>query len=402
MQIMRYAPLTQAIQGEKVDAWDIHFKATSLKERDPSVIVLSIGDPDFDTPVSVVDSAITSLRSGDTHYVEIEGRNCLREKIAANHHASSGQTVTKDNVIMLAGAQNALFASSLCILEPGNEAIVLQPNYITYEACIELTGAALVPVAMDTQNHFCLDKATLSAAITTHSKAIYFATPSNPSGMMLRKDELKFIADLAIKHDLWVVSDEVYSHTVFEGEHVSIAGLDGMAERTITINSLSKSHAMTGWRVGWAIGPIELIKHLSNLSLCMLYGLPGFVQQAAYTALTDPDALAESERMRLTYQRRRDRLVKCFAKHPQLSCEPPQASMFLLVDVSQSGLNAKQFADALFEQKKISVLPATAFGKCTSDFIRISYVVDDVQLEDACNRIDSFMQQFLRLRTLQR
>jgi arginine:pyruvate transaminase len=394
MQIMRYAPLTQAIQGETVDAWDIHFKATALKEHDSSVIILSIGDPDFDTPTSVVDSAIKGLRSGDTHYVEIEGRDPLREKIAENHQASSGQMVTKDNVIMLAGAQNSLFASSLCILEPGDEAIVLQPMYVTYEACIQLTGAKLVPVAMDTQNGFCLDKTALRDAITDKTKAIYFATPNNPSGMMLNKDELQFIADLAIEHDLWVVSDEVYSQTVFEGEHISISGLDNMADRTITLNSLSKSHAMTGWRVGWAIGPIELIQHLSNLSLCMLYGLPGFVQQAAYTALTDPIALAESENMRLTYKRRRDRLVKCFAQHSQLSCITPQASMFLLVNVSKTGLNAQQFAEALFEQQRIGVLPATAFGECASDFIRISYVVDDIQLEDACNRIDNFVAQF--------
>ncbi|WP_339719538.1 aminotransferase class I/II-fold pyridoxal phosphate-dependent enzyme [uncultured Paraglaciecola sp.] len=390
---MRYTPLTQAIQGETVDAWDIHFKATSLKEKDDSVIVLSIGDPDFDTPPTVVESAVQGLRTGDTHYVEIEGREELREVIATAHQSRSGQVVTKENVIMLAGAQNALFASSMCILEPGDEAIVLQPMYVTYEACIQLTGATLVPVAMDKHNGFCLDYTALKNAITDKTKAIYFATPNNPSGLMLTQDELQFIADLAIKHDLWVVSDEVYSQTVFEGQHISISGLDNMAERTITLNSLSKSHAMTGWRVGWAIGPSTLIKHLSNLSLCMLYGLAGFVQQAAYTALTDPEALAESERMRTTYQRRRDRLVKCFHQHNNLSCITPQASMFLLVNVSETGFTAQQFAESLFEQQKIGVLPATAFGACTSDYIRISYVVDDQQLEEACTRIDNFMAQ---------
>lgn len=388
---MRYAPLTQAIQGETVDAWDIHFKATSLKEKDDSVIVLSIGDPDFDTPSQVVDSAVAGLRNGDTHYVEIEGRDELREVIAASHQSRCGQEVSKDNVIMLAGAQNALFASSMCILAPGDEAIVLQPMYVTYEACIQLTGATLVPVAMDKHNDFCLDYAALENAITDKTKAIYFATPNNPSGLMLTQNELQFIADLAIKNDLWVVSDEVYSQTVFEGEHISIAGLPNMAERTITLNSLSKSHAMTGWRVGWAIGPTTLINHLSNLSLCMLYGLPGFVQQAAYTALTDPQALASSEHMRVTYQRRRDRLVSCFQQHQNLSCITPQASMFLLVNVSETGLTAQAFAESLFEQQKIGVLPATAFGECAADFIRISYVVEDSELEDACERIDRFM-----------
>ncbi|MEG3765255.1 pyridoxal phosphate-dependent aminotransferase [Alteromonas sp. 14N.309.X.WAT.G.H12] len=391
---MRYAPLTQAIQGETVDAWDIHFKATALKEEDPGVIILSIGDPDFDTPPAVVEAAVYGLRNGDTHYVEIEGRDPLRSEIARQHQAKCGQVVSKENVILLAGAQNALFSTSLCILAPGDEAIVLQPMYVTYEACIQLTGATLVPVAMDKHNDFRLDPDALATAITDKTRAIFFATPNNPSGVMLNREELQFIADLAIKHDLWVVSDEVYSQTIFEGEHLSIAGFPDMAERTVTLNSLSKSYAMTGWRAGWAIAPETLAKHLSNLSLCMLYGLPGFVQQAAYAALTDKSAIEASEQMRQTYQRRRDTLVACFEKHKNLSCVPPEASMFLLVDVSQTGLNAQQFAEALLEFERIGVLPATAFGQCASDYIRISYVVDDEQLADACSRIDRFMTRF--------
>lgn len=391
---MRYAPLTQAISGETVEAWDIHFKATTAKEHDPSVIILSIGDPDFDTPEAVTNSAIAGLKMGDTHYVEIEGRDKLRDKIAAMHQARSNQSVSKNNVILLAGAQNALFSTCLCILEAGDEAIVLQPMYVTYEACIESTGAKLVPVAMDKENAFRLDKMALEAAITNKTKAIFFATPNNPTGVVLNRDELDFISKLAIKHDLWVVSDEVYSNTIFESEHLSIAGFDNMAQRTVTLNSLSKSHAMTGWRVGWAIGPELLIKHLSNLSLCMLYGLPGFVQQAAYTALTDSSALADSELMRTTYERRRNTLVNCFDKHNNLSCIPPQASMFLMVDVSKTGLNGQKFAEALFDQQGIAVLPAAAFGECAIDFIRISYVVGDEELEDACSRINKFMEQF--------
>jgi arginine:pyruvate transaminase len=391
---MRYAPLTQAINGETVEAWDIHFKATAAKEHDSSVIILSIGDPDFNTPETVTNSAIAGLKMGDTHYVEIEGRDKLRDKIASMHQARSHQAVSKDNVILLAGAQNALFATCLCILEAGEEAIVLQPMYVTYEACIELTGAKLVPVAMNKENAFRLDKAALEAAITNKTKAIFFATPNNPTGVILNKDELNFISELAIKYDLWVVSDEVYSNTIFESEHLSIAGFENMAERTVTLNSLSKSHAMTGWRVGWAIGPELLIKHLSNLSLCMLYGLPGFIQQAAYTALTDSDALADAEVMRKTYQRRRDTLLSCFEQHANVSCLTPQASMFLMVDVSKTGLNGQAFAEALFDQQGIAVLPAAAFGECAADFIRISYVVGDEELDDACSRLNTFMAQF--------
>jgi arginine:pyruvate transaminase len=388
MPQMYYADRTRAIQGDTVDAWKLHYRGVAAQARGEDVILLSIGDPDLATPAPVVDAAVTALRGGDTHYSEIEGRAPLRELIARQHQAHCGEAVGAANVIVLAGAQNALFAASLCLLNPGDEAIVLQPMYVTYEACIQVTGATLVPVALDPERGFHLDREALAAAITPRTRAIYLASPGNPTGVVLDREELAAIAGLAVAHDLWVVSDEVYRDIVFEGEHVGIAGLPGMAGRTVTIGSLSKSHAMTGWRVGWVVAPEALVQHLSNLALCMLYGLPGFVQQAAVCALAE--AQPEVARMREVYRARRDRLLSALADSPGLRCVEPQGSMFLLVDVRGTGLSAADFAERLFLATGVVVLDASAFGSCAAGHVRISYTAGDEALEEAARRIHRF------------
>jgi arginine:pyruvate transaminase len=380
---------TRVIAGETVDAWDLHYRGVAAQARGEDVIVLSIGDPDLATPPPVTEAAVTALRGGDTHYAEVEGRDTLRALIAQQHQALCGQPVSAANVIVLAGAQNALFAASLCLLDPGDEAIVLQPMYITYEACIQVAGATLVPVAMDPARGFRLDREALRAAVTPRTRAIYFASPGNPTGVVLDREELQFIAELAQAHDLWVVADEVYRDIVFEGEHIGIAGLPGMAGRTVTIGSLSKSHAMTGWRVGWAIGPEVLTGHLSNLALCMLYGLPGFVQEAALVALRD--AQPEVARMRRLYLQRRDRLLDGLSGCPGLRCVAPQGSMFLLVDVRGTGLTAEAFAERLFADTGVVVLDASAFGACAQGHVRVSFSAGDDRLGEAARRIRGFV-----------
>lgn len=387
---MKFSQLTQRIQGDTVDAWDLHNRAHDDLNLGKDVLLLSIGDPDFATPDSINEAAITALRNGDTHYVEVHGRDAFRDAIAEDHFNRSGQITSRENVIVLAGAQNALFATSLCIAQPGDEIIVLQPMYVTYEACIQMTGAKLVPVSLNAENGFRLDVAVLKAAITPRTRAIYFATPNNPTGVMLRYDELEAIAQLAIEHDLWVVSDEVYCDIVYDGVHHSIAALPDMAERTVTINSLSKSHAMTGWRVGWIIAPQSLIPHLHNVALCMLYGLPGFIQQAGLYALTK--GKHEAKQMRDTFQRRRDLLVAAIESIELLDYVVPEAAMYLMIDVRKTGLSSKDFANALYDETGVATLDATAFGECAAGFIRISFTLSEVQLTDAANRIKHFMR----------
>ena len=389
---MNYSTLTQRIQGETVDAWALHYRAHKALQCGEDVLLLSVGDPDFATPDSIIEVAVAALRNGDTHYAEISGRDTLRDAIAADHQQRSGQSTGRENVIVLAGAQNGLFATSLCIVESGDEVIVLQPMYITYEACIRTAGAKLVPVPLDASRGFRLDIDALRTAITVKTRAIYFATPNNPAGTVMRRDELEAVAALAIEHDLWVVSDEVYCDITFDSEHHCIAGLPGMAERTVTINSLSKSYAMTGWRLGWVIAPPELVEHLGNVSLSMLYGLPGFIQEAGVYALTQ--ARCEVDAMRAAYRRRRDLLMSALDTLPLLDYITPEAAMYLMVDVRKTGLSSSQFANALYEETGVSTLDAATFGACATGFVRIAFTLSEAQLHDACTRIEHFMARF--------
>jgi aspartate/methionine/tyrosine aminotransferase len=289
----------------------------------------------------------------------------------------------------MAGAQCGLFASALCLLASGDEVIVPEPMYVTYEATLQAPGAKIVTMPQRAEVDFHLDAEDVAQAITPRTRAIYFATPCNPTGAMITRSNLERIAQLAIEHDLWVVSDEVYATLTFGKEHVSIASLPSMAERTVTIGSLSKSHAMTGWRMGWIIGPGALIDHIHNLSMAMLYGLPTFLQRGAVVALEQD--LAEVEIMRATYQRRRDASVARLNQVPGLKCHSPDAGMFMMLDVRGTGLSSGDFACKLYDATGVAVLDATAFGKSAAGHVRVSFVADDKSLEEACGRISAFV-----------
>ncbi|WDD92142.1 aminotransferase class I/II-fold pyridoxal phosphate-dependent enzyme [Burkholderia sp. FERM BP-3421] len=386
---MNYSERVDRLQGRRTTAWDIHYAAQKALAAGEPAIVLSVGDPDFPTPDVIVERAVAALRGGDTHYSEVRGRAELRAAIAREHAKAAGQTVGPEQVIVTAGAQNALFAMSMCLCEAGDEVIVPEPMYLTYEASVRASGATLVPVPVDASAGFRLDGDALEAAVTPRTKAIFFATPCNPTGVVMTRDDLQRIARIACEHDLWVVSDEVYGELTFEREMISIASLPGMAARTVTIGSLSKSHAMPGWRVGWAIGPTELIDHAERLALCMLYGLPGFIQQAAITALDNKAAIVAD--MRACYRRRRDLVCGRLGDVPGLRCLVPEAGMFAMVDVRGTGLDAHAFTWQLFRAKQVALLDASAFGEAASGFVRFGFVVDEAQLADACDRVAAFV-----------
>lgn len=385
---MRFSPLVDRLAGEGSAAWTIHYRAVADRRAGRDVIILSVGDPDFDTPAAITEATIAALKAGDTHYSDLLGLEELRAAIARRHQARSGQATTEDNVAVVAGAQCGLFASSLCLLSPGDEVIVPEPMYVTYEATLQAPGAKIVRVPQRPENGFHLDPEELAKAITPRTRAIYFATPCNPTGAMIPRAILERVADLAKRHDLWVVSDEVYATLTFGQEHVSIGGLPGMAERSVTISSLSKSHAMTGWRMGWIIAPTQFIDHFHNLSMAMLYGLPTFLQRGALVAMEED--LAEVETMRATYQRRRDIAATRLNQIPGLRCLTPDAGMFMMLDVRGTGLSSGDFSRKLYETQGVSVLDATAFGPSAAGHVRMSFVADDASLEEACRRIAAF------------
>ena len=387
---MKFSSLTDRVRGSAADAWDLHSIAKQARGRGDDVIVLSVGDPDFATPNPIIEKALQAIRDGDTHYTQICGHDELRQCIAEKHRGSSGQPVTGANVIVTSGAQNALFATSLCLLDAGDEAIVLQPMYVTYEATVQAPGAKLIPVVLDAGTEFRLDPDRLQAAITARTRAIFYASPSNPTGIALNHEEVQMIAELARKHDLWVVADEVYSDFVFNGDFHHVAAEPSMAERCVTIGSLSKSYAMSGWRLGWAIAPTEMIANLEKLALCMLYGLPGFIMQAGLHALRH--CSAERDRMRDAYRARLDYLFTEFSAMPGLRPHRPDAGMFMLVDVRGTGLEVSEFCQRLYDTTGVSVLDATAFGASAAGHVRVSCTVSDDELREACLRIADFLE----------
>jgi len=386
---MRFSPFVERIAGQGVAAWDIHHAAFQASSKGEDIIILSVGDPDFATPSFITDAAVEALRQGDTHYTEIPGRPALRDAIAARYSKSLARPLSAENVITVAGAQNALFVTSLCLLQAGDEVIVLDPMYVTYEATLKASGATLVRVPCSADSGFRLDPALLAAAITPRTRAIFFSNPNNPTGVVLTPQELQAIADLAIEHELWVVVDEVYESLVFDGEYHSLAALPGMAERCIVIGSLSKSHAMTGWRIGWIVAEPAMVAHAETLVLSMLYGLPGFVMQAATAAVLAHEQVTHG--MRETYRRRRDLVVTGLAGCPGIHVRAPQAGMFVLVDVRDTGLSSLDFAWRLFREAGVSVLDAAAFGEPAQGFVRLSFTLAEARLAEACERISRFV-----------
>jgi arginine:pyruvate transaminase len=293
-------------------------------------------------------------------------------------------------VVVVAGAQCALFAAAICVLDRGDEIIAPEPAYVTYEAVVGASGARMVHVPLRAEREFALDPADVAAAITPRTRAILINSPNNPTGAMVPRATWLEVGELCRRHDLWLLSDEVYGSIVFDGSHVSPAGLPDMAERTITISSLSKSHAMTGWRLGWAIGPRGLIEHLERLALCMLYGSPTFIQDAALHALRHP--AAELAEMTASYRRRRDLVCGRLGNIGGIRCRRPAGGMFVMADVRGTGLTAQQFATELLEAEAVSVLPGEAFGPSAAGHVRINLGNSDAELAEACGRIIRFAE----------
>ncbi len=386
---MKYAPLVERIAGHGARAWDIHYVAQQQHDRGEDVIVLSVGDPDFNTPGPIVEAAVDSLRQGRHHYTPSVGISELREAVAGYHQHITGQRVNTENVAILQGAQNALMCVAMCILGHGDEVIVPEPMYVTYEGVIGACGAKLVNVALRAEDGFQIDPARVEAAISPQSKALLINTPHNPTGAVLHRDVLEALSAICRRNDLWMISDEVYAAITFDAPHISPCTFPGMGERTATLSSLSKSHAMTGWRVGWVVGPKELIHHIDNLSGSMLYGSPPFIQDAALFAITH--ALTDLEKMKTAYQARRDLICSTLKDIEGITIDKPEGGMFVMVDIRSTGMTSQRFMESLYETKQVSVLAGEAFGPSGAGHVRISLAASEAELVEGCKRIACFV-----------
>ena len=393
------ATWTAGLAGPATDAWDIHVDAVARAERGEDVILLSVGDPDFDTPLRIRQAAKDALDAGRTHYADVQGKPALRRAIARQHERITGQAVDFDQVVVLAGAQCALFAACQCLLNPGDEVVVPAPAYLTYPATIAAAAAVLVPVPLLAETGFRPDLAAIERAIGPRTKAILINTPNNPTGAVFTADEIRRLCELALRHGLWLISDEVYAELIYEGSHASPAGVPGMDEHAVVVSSLSKSHAMTGWRIGWAVGPKRVAEVIHDLALAMLYGLPDFIQDAATVALgqVHPELAAH----RQDYRARRDRFCDGLAEAPGLIARRPAGGMFVMVDVRGTGLSPDQFARGLLDEQAVAVLSGEAFGGPARGHVRVSLTMPAERLALAAARIGRFADDLAaRSRTL--
>ncbi len=385
---LRYSSIVQQLDAPGYKAWDVHGKAKQMIMQGQDVILLTIGDPDFNTPQPIIDTAVRSLQTGRTHYTPSLGELPLRQVIAARHAQAEQRPVSHENVAVVAGAQCGLYAATRCILQPGDEVILFSPVYTTYEPVIGATGATPVFVPLRSDRGFHFDPADLAAAITPHTRAIIINSPNNPTGAMINPDELEALADLSTRHDLWLIIDEVYSNFSYSQPHLRPATIPALADRTIVISSLSKSHAMTGWRLGWVIAPTKLIEHIGNLLSVMLFGQPPFIQDAALHALTLEHN--EADAMRSAYRNRRDAVCAALSNAGKVGCLSPEGGMYVLVDVRRTGMSSYDFAHTLLEAEQVAILPGEAFGESLPGYLRLSLTVPEARLLEACRRIQRF------------
>ncbi|SNB63951.1 L-aspartate aminotransferase apoenzyme [Arboricoccus pini] len=384
------APL---LGGAESDAWTVHFLGAQRRAAGEDIILLSIGDPDAPTPAPIVAAAKAGLDRGNTKYNDLQGQLGLRAAIATWNEKLTGATVTPEQVTVFSGAQCALFAACQCLLDPGSEVIGFDPMYVTYPATIAAAGGVLRRVPLDPDRGFRPDLGALEAAVTPRTRAVLMNFPNNPTGAVLGQEDLAAIAAFCTRHDLWLISDEVYAALVFDGRHLSPLALPGMAARTVIVSSLSKSHAMTGWRVGWTIGPPELTPHTVNLALCMLYGQPGFIQDAATAGIVGAleGKVAEIASMRETYKARRDRACALFKDLPGCRLHVPTAGMFIMLDIRSLGWSATRFALQLLDEEGLAVLPGDPFGKVAEGHLRISLTASEERISEAAARLRRFL-----------
>lgn len=355
------------------------------------VISLSIGEPDFRTPWHVSRAAIESLEKGRTWYTPNRGFEKLRIEIADFvKRKYELNYAPKTEILVTVGGSEALDLAMRCLLNPGDEVLIHQPSFVCYEPLTLMTGA--VPKIIDTkkENSFRLTPQELEAAITDKTKLLILSYPNNPTGAVMRKADLEALAEVIIKHDLLVISDEIYSELTYSGKHVSMGAIEGMRERTVVINGFSKAFAMTGWRLGYAMGPATIIEMMTKLHQYGIMSAPTVAQYAAIEALKNGDK--DIEKMRGEYEMRRRYVVGEF-NAMGLTCFEPFGAFYSFPCIKSTGLTSEEFCTKLLESKKVAIVPGNAFGESGEGFVRVSYSYSLKHLREAISRIREFLQE---------
>jgi len=388
---MQLSSRITGLLGGGSDGWGVFLRARQMIEQGTQVTELTIGEHDIRTAAPILQDMHRAALAGHTGYAAIPGTTGLRDAVAARLQDRTGVPTTRDNVLITPGGQSALFAAHMATCNPGDTALYIDPYYATYPGTIRGVSALPHAIAARAEDAFQPRADVIAAAAKqTNAASLLVNSPNNPTGVVYSRKTLEGIAQVCRDHDMWLISDEVYDTQVWEGEHLSPRALDGMAEHTLVVGSMSKSHAMTGSRCGWIVGPVDAIEHLTNLATHTTYGVPGYIQDAALFALNQGTGF-ETE-IAAPFQRRRLLAQDILARQNAVSLVPAQGAMYLMLDVRSTGMSGEDFAYALLEKHHIAVMPGESFGTAAAGHIRVAMTIEDTRFAQALATVCDFAE----------
>ncbi len=388
---MRFAPVTERLSGLGGAKWAVHSRARMLKAAGHPVIELTIGEPDVATPPELLDAASDAMLSGRMGYSNGQGEPGLLQALATRYTTLRGRAISPSQIMAWPGTQTVLYGVMSTLLGPGDEVLVGDPMYATYEGVIAATGATMVPVPLRPEAGFRMQAADVAQRITDRSRVLFLNTPHNPTGAVLREADIAALGRLAIKHDLWIVCDEVYEEMVFDGVPFASPLSDpALAKRVVVAASVSKSHAAPGFRSGWCVGPEAFVQRALPLAETMLFGNQPFIADATALAVSSPSSVAAG--MVERFARRADLLVDGLVGVPGIHVHRPEAGMFALIDVRAHGMTGEAFAFALLEATGVAVMPGESFGRTLAGWLRVSLTQPDDLIIEAATRIAGFVK----------
>ena len=386
---MNYASITDRLAGLGGVKWEIHARARAMAAAGQEVLSLTIGEPDVPPPPELLARAMASMAAGRVGYSNGRGEPGLLSALAARYTRRTGRSIGPNQIICLPGTQTALFATLLTLVGPGDEVLVGDPMYATYEGVIASSGATMVPVPLRPEHGFRMQAADVAARITPHSRVLFLNTPHNPTGAVLTRDEVSALGRLARERDLWILSDEVYEELIFDGGSFA-SPLDEMvlADRTIAVASISKSHAAPGFRSGWCVGPGEFAARLLPVAETMLFGNQPFIADMTALAVAQPSAVARAMTDRFAARARM--IHTMLDRRNDLRVHLPEAGMFTVIDISATGMSGADFARQLLAEELVAVMPGESFGAGLAGWLRLSLTRPDAEIAEACARIAAF------------
>jgi arginine:pyruvate transaminase len=393
---MRVASISERLEGLGSHKWAVHVAGRQRAHAGHELIFLSIGEPDLPPPAAVLEKAAESMFAGRTRYADGQGEPVVRRAIAGHLSRRSGHEVDQHQIVYTAGTQQGLYVVMATLVEAGHEVLVPDPYYATYEGVVASTGATFVPVPTRPEDGFHLHPDALEAAITPRSRVLLLNTPSNPTGAVLSPQEIDAIGEVCERHDLWIVCDEVYADLTFEARFSSPFDRPQLRDRSVSVASISKSHALPGFRAGWAACPTALTPHVTAVAEAMNFGSQPFIADAVAVALSQEHP--EVVLMKRTFHERAAAMVAALAGSPAVNVHMPEGGMFVMADIRATGLSGVEFAWKLLDERSVVVMPGESFGSRGAGHIRLALTVQSDVMAEACRRIRDLAEELYAAR----